>query len=463
MDWEVHFGDPEKKITQAAAPACVATLIEWAGREAGLPILTFGGQIYVYKDTHYDGENLSEVVYAALKRIGIPLAFVNDSEFIKKVDKNLQLASSKHRRNIEMNPRGINFADGTLMITAKDTKFVSHSSNRVFTYCLPFNYNGDRKESRVWKPFIEQIIPNEEYRTYTLASLANAVAGDPLYAQRMLLLMGVGASGKSTLLKAISDAVGANNVSNVDDLKNLTKDESRFRIDLANHILCICGDASGNIGNKDVLKQIISKEEMAGRRLYKEVEYFTPRASLIVASNEMGFTHELADSGIARRLDIIEFREAIPEGQRDPNINQKLASAVEQREMIIDMIDALISMQNNHGGKMVRPEQLVKLLDKLKTDGDNYLSFLNESGLEPAIEPGKGTIWVQQSTLRDLYVAYRVTNGSGKITTSSIKQKARDHGSLEEKGRSNGHKYLYRVFDRKAFDDAHSHIFNPNK
>lgn len=462
-EWEVYFGDPEKKITQAAGPSCVATLIVWAAEEAGLPCLTFGGNIYIYNGTHYSKESLADIIYVALKRIGFPLAFVNDSDFLKKVEKNIQVASQRHRNNIEMNPRGLNFQDGCLMISRKDVKFLPHSPNRVFTYCLPFKYNGERKKSEVWAPFIEQIIPDAEYRAYTMASLANALAGDPMYAQRMLLLMGVGASGKSTLIDAICSTIGTDNVCNVDDLKNVTKDDSRFRIDLANNILCICGDASGNIGNKDVLKQIISKEELAGRRLYKEVEYFTPRASLIVASNEIGFTHTLSDSGIARRLDIIEFRESIPEERRDPHIGRKLERTNEQREMILDLIDALMTMQNENDGKMVRPARLVSMLEKLKKEGDTFLSFLHESGLEPAAETGVGTVWLQQKEMADMFNRYRQDNRNGTISTPKVKQKARDHGCKEEKGRSNGWKYLFKVFDNKAFDDMRtSVIFDSN-
>lgn len=458
MEWEVHFGDPEKKITQALAPACTATIIVWAAEEAGLPCLTFGGNIYLYNGSHYGRESLSEIIYCALQRLSLPLALVNDSEFLKRVEKNIQVASTRHRNNIEMNPRGINFKDGCLMISRKDVKFLPHSPNRVFTYALPFNYNGERTKSEVWTPFIEQIIPDEEYRSYTMASLANALAGDPMYAQRMLLLMGVGASGKSTLIDAICATIGTDNVCNVDDLKNVTKDDSRFRIDLANNILCICGDASGNIGNKDVLKQIISKEELAGRRLYKEVEYFTPRASLIVASNEIGFTHTLSDSGIARRLDIIEFRESIPEEKRDPHIGRKLERENEQREMILDLIDALMAMQNEHDGKMVRPARLVAMLEKMKKEGDTFLSFLYESGMEPAGEPGVKTVWLQQREMANMFNRYRQDNRHGTISTNKVRQKARDHGSLEEKGRSNQWKYLFKVFDSKAFDEMRTTV-----
>ena len=464
MEWDAYLGNPEKAISASALPSAVATVISWACEEVGMPILVFGGNIYIYNGKYYSRGELRALMFESLKKLSHPWALINDSEFVKKVEKNLQLASSTHRNGVNMNPRGINFEDGTLLITRHKTEFVEHSHQRVFTYCLPFKYHGIRVKSDVWQPFIEQIIPEQQYREYTLASLANSIAGDPMYAQRMLLLMGVGASGKSTLIEAVTAAIGKNNVCNIDDLKNLTKDDSRYRIDLANNILCVCGDASGNIGNKDVLKQIVSKEELSGRRLYKEVEYFTPRASLIVASNEIGFTHVLSDSGISRRLDIIEFRNPIAEDKRDPHIGRKLEQENEQREMILDMVDALVKMQNEHDGKMVRPERLVNTLEKLKKEGDTFLSFLEHAGLETCPEAGPSCIWLKQKQLADMFNDYRQDNRNGSISTNKVKQKARDHGAVEKSAGGNGDKYLFKVVDQKSFDALHHRtIFDSTK
>ena len=455
-EWDAFLGNPEKAISASALPSATATVISWACEEAGSPILVFGGNIYIYNGKYYSRGELRSLMYETLKKLSHPWALINDSEFVKKVEKNLQLASSTHRNGVEMNPRGINFEDGTLLISRMKTEFVEHSHQRVFTYCLPFKYNGIRVKSDVWTPFIEQIIPEKQYREYTLASLANSIAGDPMYAQRMLLLMGVGASGKSTLIEAVTAAIGKNNVCNIDDLKNLTKDDSRYRIDLANNILCVCGDASGNIGNKDVLKQIVSKEELSGRRLYKEVEYFTPRASLIVASNEIGFTHVLSDSGISRRLDIIEFRNPIEESKRDPHIGRKLEAPNEMREMILDMVGCLVDMQNQHDGKMVRPERLVNTLEKLKKEGDSFLSFIESAGLETVSEEGVNTIWIKQKPLADMFNHYRQENRNGTISTSKVKQKARDHGAVEKGAGGNGDKYLFKIVDSKLYDALHT-------
>ena len=60
------------------------------------------------------------------------------------------------------------------------------------------------------KKFIETLnhaIDQQDVRDYVLASFGNALAGDPLNAQRALLLVGIGGSGKSTILDAVSNVV----------------------------------------------------------------------------------------------------------------------------------------------------------------------------------------------------------------------------------------------------------------
>lgn len=443
----------DKKIPQKAMPSSLAAVINWAANEASTPVLMLGQVVHLFNGRYYEAGKMYEIMEAALRRLSLPISFANDPDVLRATEKSLGVCLDRYGSDLDMNPKGLNFMDGRLMISQSQLEFIEgHDHRCVFTYCLPFNYCGDREQSAIWAKFINQIIPNEEMRRYVLASFINAIAGDPMHAQRMLLLMGVGASGKSTLIDAVVATIGKQNACRVDDLRNLTKDESRYRIDLANHILCICGDASGNLGNKDVLKQIVSKEEISGRRLYREVEYFVPRASLIVASNEIGFTHALGDSGISRRIDIVQFNNPVDEKNRDPFIGKKLAAPKEQREMVMDMIDCLLEMQNNFG-RMVRPDSLAQALDDLRYDGDTFLSFLGASGLEiiKAKEEGPDSLWIHQSDLFSAFNYFCGLNGNKLGTMRTLKGKCKSHGVVQESAGKRQHKFLFKLVNEKYY------------
>lgn len=454
-EWEALIGPADKSIPTAKEGPSVAACIAWAADQCNAPILILGGELHLWTGSHYEVSigSFDEVMRTALKKLGLFVAQANNVEFIRSVEKSLGQISKVTAADRVDNPRGINFKDGVLLMGREQNEFVKgHDPKYVFTYCLPFAYHGERTKSKVWRPFIEQIMPNQELRRYTLASFANAIASDPMSAQRMLLLMGVGASGKSTLIDAVAATLGGNNTVRIDDLKNLTKDDSRYRIDLANKVLCICGDASGNIGNKDVLKQIVSKEEISGRRLFKEVEYFTPRASLLVASNEIGFTHALGDSGIARRIDIIQFDSPVAEKDRDPLIGQKLAKPTEQREMVMDMLDCYIEMQNTYG-KMVRPASLETVLFDLQSDGDQFLSFMAWCGLAPAAKADEGTDieWLHQSSVFDAYNRCAGEFNASTIHMRTLKGKCRMHSCASRGRRGSSHDFKFKVVDNELF------------
>jgi phage/plasmid-associated DNA primase len=464
--WGELIGPVDKSVPTAKEASATATLISWASEQAECPLLILGGKLQIWAGTHYiyDKELFDSLVRPALKRLGLFASLANQPSFLKDVDRSLTHITSMRSHRMNMAPRGINFKDGVLFMTRNRSEFVKgHNANDVFTYCLPFNYEGERTESKVWSKFIKQIVPNDTIRDYVLCSFANSLACDPMKAQRMIMLMGVGASGKSTLIDAVTATIGDDNSFNVDDLKNLTKDDSRFRMDLANHILCICGDASGNIGNKDVLKQIIAKEEIGGRKLYSEVEYFTPRASLIVASNEMGFTHELGDSGISRRIDIIKFDNPVAEADRDPHIGEKLAAPNEQREMILDMVDAIKAMQEQHG-KMIRPQSLSDQMNDLMHDGDSFLSFLGWAGIEIASKADKGddVNWLFQAQIREAYNRYAGEYGCSTLQIKSVKAKCRFHGADEKHVGSRQHDFKFKIVDTKNFHRNFEFILNNN-
>lgn len=463
---EVCGMEDSKKVAMTVVPSLLANTISHSCEEVGVSIIYFGGKLRVFNGTHYEPTNemYNAVAGAILEKLNVPKAYAMDVDTEKKVMKSLQRhAGFKIHHN--QAPRALNFQDGVLFITEREQNFVEgHDPNDVFTYCLPFNYLGEVAESQHFKPFIEFAVEDEEYREYVMASMANALAVDPMQSQRMLMLMGVGASGKSTLIDAVVALVGTENVSRIDDLRNLTKDESRYRMSLADTILCVCGDASGNIGSKDVLKQIISKETIGARQLYSEMEYFTPRASLIVASNEIGITHALGDSGISRRIDIVEFNNAVAEEDRDPYLFKKLQEPEEQRYMLMYMLECLAKHQVN--GRINRPERMGEALEDLRNDGDTFLAFLSHAGLKPITVAIQKKIsdndfeWIHQDDFLRAMNLYLGMSGHRTISIRDSNGKLRSNSVVHKGARGDKKRWAFSIKDAQSYQTAFYEIYN---
>lgn len=446
----------DKKVGREELHTAVATLLLISIEACDSRIRMIGGEPHVFDGFCYQclrDQAFSEMVGAALENCCRPPHLKGDDQLLRRI-KGAIATLSRNNEKFNDNPRGLNFQDGVLWMGREYIKFEEgHSPNDVFTYVMPFNYMGERVESPLWEKFINQVMPDEEFREYTMASFANAIAGDPMKAQRMLILMGVGASGKSTLIDAVCDVIGRQNTFSVDDLKNLTKDDSRYRMDLAKNVLCICGDASGNIGNKDVLKQIVGKEEISGRMLFKEIEYFKPRASLIIASNEVGFTYALGDSGISRRIDIISFNEAIAEKDRDPHIGSKLAHPDVQREMVMTMVEALVKMQNEHS-KLVRPKRMDEEMLMYANDGDTLLSFFQYAGMELAGAKATTGKWIHQQELLKAFNVFCTMQGNSSMSMRNLKGKIRGKNPAQKSARGGTHRFLFKITDEAQHNRA---------
>lgn len=454
-----------KKITVADTPPLMAALLIEACRQSEVHIIFFGGKLRVFNGTHYEpADNLyRDVAREILKALGRPHALALCVDTKKKVLKSLQ-ESVGFQEYHNQAPRALNFQDGVLWITSTEQRFVAeHDPDDVFTYCFPFDYLGERGDSKHFKPFIEFAVDDQEFREYVMASMVNAIAVDPMESQRMLMLMGVGASGKSTLIDAVVALLGNENVSRIDDLRNLTKDESRYRMSLSDTILCVCGDASGNIGNKDVLKQIISKETIGARQLYSEMEYFIPRASLIVASNEIGITHALGDSGISRRIDIVEFNNAVAEEDRDPTLAAKLREPQEQRYMLMYMLECLARHQEK--GRITRPERMGAALNDLRNDGDTFLAFCAHAGIKPITVAMRKTHedsaeWIHQDDFLRAMNKYLGQFGHKMMNIRDTNGKLRSNSVIQQGCRGNKKKWGFLVEENDSYQSAFYEIYN---
>ena len=440
--------DPRRTSSEKAAAVTALAMIQ-AAKSIGSPMISLGGTMHLWTQSHYaqlkqrDLEELKEAFAIACGWTVVDTAVSKfHREFVKVLFRQAD-PGRVFRGDYEM-VRGICFKDGVLTIKPNGSESFTrgHDPSQITTFCIPTEYKGRQTSSPVWDKFVNQVLPNSEERQYVLASLANGIAGDPLNAQKMLILLGAAGAGKSTLIEAISNVVGQSNVMRVDTLAQLTSDDSRHRMSLGHTSLCVCGDASDKLGNKDVLKQIVSKEDITARQLYSEPVRVTPKSSILVATNELGFTHSLSDSGLARRLDIIVFSKGLAETERDGTLGEKLKAKVNLAAIGIDLAKALTSHAAVNAGTLVRPAILTNSLVLLRRDGDALLSFLASVGLDPT--EGDSSIWIHQDELQREFIAYCATNGFKPMSMRRLKGKFRSFG-LEERAKR-GNKHIYKFF-----------------
>jgi len=451
--------DPEKCSAKSAA-AILGLAIPQLSKELGIPVTHIGGVPCMWSDTHFEPITAREkqsILQAFAKPCGLLKPSILTSDFQREFDRSF--ANHGHSDILYDNEprRGINFLDGLVTFNVDGAQFhAGHDPRDLCTYCIP-GWFKKKSNSPAWQKFIGEVLPDPDIRRYVLGMLANSIAGDPLNVQKILLLVGAAGAGKSTLIEAVAGCIGPGNVMRTDNLAQLTRDDSRHRMRLAQATLCISADASDNLGDKDTLKMIVSKEPIIARKLYQEPIEVKPRASLIVASNEMGFTYSLSDPGVARRFDIITFNNAKAADKMDGQLHLKLATEDSRATIAQELCDAL-DLSLKEQGRLLRPAVLQEQLDRLKAEGDPFSAWMQSSGISTE-KHGSGTVEVHQDEAYNSFRMYCVENGYNNWSVRKFKARLRSLNLLETGKRGGKHSYEFFLVDMQLCRSAQ--LINP--
>ena len=191
--------DPDKCPAKSAA-AMLGIAIPQLSKLCGSPYWSCCGFRSVWTGTHYEpltDAQMSRVIKAFAKGAKLLKPSILTSDFAREFDKSF----SAHGKPTSVfgyghHPvRGINYQDGVLTVRAGSESFVpGHRPEDLTTYCIPTEWQM-RKSDKVWDKFLEESVPCEDTRQYLLGMFGNAIAGDPMNAQKIMLLIGAAGAG----------------------------------------------------------------------------------------------------------------------------------------------------------------------------------------------------------------------------------------------------------------------------
>jgi phage/plasmid-associated DNA primase len=447
--------DPAK-ISARSSAALLAAFIPACAKDLNIPVIEMGGITLIWCKTHFNpvGEHdKTRILRSFAKPAGLLKPAVLTQEFNREFSRGFANYASPVTVFGNQQPRrGLNFEDGLVVFdSGKPVLCEGHEPQWLSTYCIPCTSSRSFTD-KTWNVFLEETIPCAEVRRYTLAMMANAIAGDPVRAQKILLLIGAAGAGKSTLIEAIVAVIGTHNVMRSDNLAQITKDDSRHRMRLAQATLCVSADASDNLGDKDALKMIVSKEPIIARKLYSEPVEVVPRASLIVASNEAGFTYALSDPGVERRFDIVTFSHAKPESERDGKLIDRLRDKACQAAIGCSLLSAMANELEVGRGRLTRPDAMVRELYQMRVEGDPIMGWLNDSGVKIAIQ--SGSVEVHQTQALESFRTYCLRSGYAPWSMRKFKSRLRSLKVKAHGRRGKTHDYEFGIDDLEAAKQA---------
>lgn len=287
----------------------------------------------------------------------------------------------------------INLNNGTFEIS-RDKQFLRNFRKSDFlTYQLPFNYDKQATAPK-FKKFLDEVLPELELQDILAEYLGYIfVKNSVLKLEKVLLLFGTGANGKSVLFDVIMALLGRENVTN-HSLHSLTVDNSKSRINLLDKLLNYSSEINGKL-ESNTFKQMVSGEPLEVPILYKQSIIATDYARLMFNCNELPKEVENTNA-FFRRFIILPFRVAIEPKKQDKELSQRIIESELSGvfNWVLDGLSRLLKNKDFTHSSIVKNEVL-----QYQKESDSVMMFLEDENYQKSVTDDR--------PLKDVYAEYK--------------------------------------------------------
>ncbi len=311
----------------------------------------------------------------------------------------------------------INLQNGTFEITSKKRGLRDFDHQDFITHQLPFEYI-PQAPAPLFQQYLDVVLPDPE-KQKVLAEYCGYIFIKPsvLKLEKMLILFGTGANGKSVFFEIISALLGSENVSNY-SLQSLTNESGYFRAKIANKLVNYASEINGRLESA-TFKQMASGEPLEARLPYGEPFTLNEYAKLIFNCNELPKDVEHTEA-FFRRFLIIGFDIKIPEEKQDKELATKIITAELSGvfNWILQGLDRLLAQKN-----FTKCHAIEQARNNYKNESDSVKMYLEEEGYERTVEAF--------TYIQDMYPQYRVfclDEGVPPVKKTNFRKRLSHHG-----------------------------------
>jgi putative DNA primase/helicase len=371
-------GDRDKLTTMHYVVITIREVLTLANRNAW-NLSYCQGFLHLYNGSfwkHLDEVSLRYFLREAASRLGVPNIKANHYGFVDHLYKQfLTTASLPAPSPTTREYVSINLQNGTFDIGLNHQGIRAAAAADFITHELPFAYDPTAL-APLWLAFLDRVVPDKASQRVLAEYLAYLfIPAAKLKLEKVLLLYGTGANGKSVFFEIIIALLGPENVSSY-ALGSLTKEPAYARAHLATKLLNYGSELSGANADVDTFKRLASGEPVEARLPYGQPFVMTNYAKLIFNCNELPTEVEHSHA-FFRRFLIVPFTVTIPEAEQD----KTLASKIIQEELagvfnwILEGLHRLLDQQGFTSSDAIQAQ-----LEAYKKQADTVRLFLEEAG-----------------------------------------------------------------------------------
>ena len=353
-------------------------------------------KLYVYNGTYWqnvDKEDLQFFLGSAARKMGVDKFNAKFYLFRDKLMK--QFAATAHLPTPEKakNVTLINLSNGTFEITPNKKGLRDYNSNDFLKYKLPFKFD-EKATCPKFIEYLNRVLPDNKMQQILAEFIGYVFTNtSTLKLEKTLLLIGIGANGKSVFFDIINALLGKSNVSNF-TLESLTDNNGYYRASISDKLLNYSSEISNRL-NIDLFKQMVSGEPVEARQIYHKPQVIEDYAKLMFNCNELPTPRQHKDAYF-RRFIIIPFDVKIPVKDQNPNLAQEIIKD-ELPGIFNWVLEGLDRLLKNEG--FTDSEAVNSALNKYRSESDSVKLFIKENRLKPGVE--------KKVPLKDMYNSYK--------------------------------------------------------
>ena len=350
----------------------------------GYPISDYQAETRIYSGKHwltFEQDVLQHFLRVTALRMGVPPLIAKDADFIQSCYKQLQMGTYQPIK--ENKGTLLNFQNGTLVFSPDGRiELKEHSPADLLRYVLPYEYRPDAKCPK-FQEFLDRVIPEQDKQQVLAEFIGSCFS--PIKHEKVLLLYGGGANGKSVVMDISNALLGDENVSS-HTLESLTDKSGYYRGQLADYLLNYSGEISTQL-NSDAFKKLASGEKITARFAYGRPFQIADYARLAFNCNKLPEANDLSE-GYYRRFLIIPFEQYIPKRERNPNLANEI-TAEELPGIMNWVIEGLERLTENKSFSPCASADL--MLEQYKKQTNTVLEFIESEFYQQLVLPLKAT------------------------------------------------------------------------
>jgi len=377
INWQKYLNkEPDKNLLKSEMIVAVVDYLLDLAQKEKFSLCQHNGSAFLFNGAFWvklEDHALSNYLGYGARKMGIdkPLShYYSFRDSLMKQYKSAAPQMSKKASNAIL----VNLSNGTLQVSPQGYVMKDFDPHDFLTYQLPFEYDKDA-EAKTFEIFLNKVLPDQTVQNVLAEYIGYLfIPNSVMKLEKVLMLIGEGANGKSTFYDIINGLLGRENVTTY-SISKLTDSNGYYRAMIGNKLL----NYSSEIGNRmdaTVFKQLASGEAVEARLPYREPMILENYARLIFNTNGLPTDVE-HNHAFFRRFLIIPFNVTIPEHEQDKHLSQRIT----QNELpgvlnwVLKGLERLIKQKG-----FSESEIIDNALVTYKKESDNVLMFIEDQG-----------------------------------------------------------------------------------